>query len=246
MLIDVGIDEQRTRLYLADLASTHWEPESGGLSRAEIQRLIGEGQITLNDVKTKPSVRIRPKIKLIPFAAAAGATLASEALALDILHENADYLVINKAPGMVVHPAAGRWRGTLVNALLHHCPDLDGIGGVRRPGIVHRLDKETSGVMIAAKNMFAFQEFGAQFKNRTVEKEYVALAWGKIKPDDGLSTDLLAATVRTEKACRACFLSMIRQAQTEWRVEQRFAVSGAPHAALSLLRFVRVPDGPIS
>jgi 23S rRNA pseudouridine1911/1915/1917 synthase len=157
---------------------------------------------------------------------------------LEILYEDADYIVVNKAPGVTVHPAAGHWTGTLVNALLHHCPDLDGIGGVRRPGIVHRLDKDTSGVMIAAKNMLAYESLVLQFKNRTVDKEYVALAWGKVMPDRGV-IDRPIGRHRSDRkkmsSIHCCQRS--RKALTEWTVEQRFVLAGAPsRPPLSLLR----------
>ena len=237
-LIDVGSANTRLDLYLTDHFKRARDPAERGLSRAEIQRLISEGQITLNGATTKPSARIRPKdqidIRLLP---ARDATLASEALPLEIIYENADCIVINKAPGVTVHPAAGHWSGTLVNALLHHCPDLEGIGGVRRPGIVHRLDKDTSGVMIAAKNMLAYENLVSQFKNRTVEKEYVALAWGKVTPDKGL-IDRPIGRHRSDrkKMSSTHFTERSRKALTEWTVEQRFTLSGASPAALSLLR----------
>ena len=108
-------------------------------------------------------------------------TLASEALPLDILYQDADLAVVNKPAGMVVHPGAGHASGTLVNALLHHLTDLSGIGGELRPGIVHRLDRGTSGVMVVAKNDAAHQELSRQFHDREVEKEYIALVWGVVQ-----------------------------------------------------------------
>ena len=215
--------------------------DSGGrLSRAEIQRLIGEGQITLNGAATKASTRIRSsdqiEIRLLPPRAA---TVHAEALPLEILYEDGDCLVINKAPGMIVHPAAGHWSGTLVNALLHHCPDLGGIGGVRRPGIVHRLDKDTSGVMIVAKNMTMYQDLVRQFKDRSVEKEYVALAWGNVVPDQGI-IDRPIGRHRSDrkKMSSVYFLERSRAASTAWSVERRFALdrSAAPSVFVTLLR----------
>lgn len=238
LLIDVGSAGTRLDLFLADHFKRAKSSERG-LSRSEIQRLIGEGQITLNGAKTKSSTRIRSNdqidIRLLP---PCDATLSSEALPLEILYEDADCIVINKAPGVTVHPAAGHWSGTLVNALLHHCPDLEGIGGVRRPGIVHRLDKDTSGVMIVAKNMLAYQGLVLQFKNRTVEKEYVALAWGKVMPDKGLIDRPIGRHRSDRKKMSSIHFSQrSRKALTEWTVVQRFALAGATsRAALSLLR----------
>ena len=107
--------------------------------------------------------------------------LASEELPLEILYQDEDLAVLNKPAGMVVHPGAGHASGTLVNALLHHIDDLSGIGGELRPGIVHRLDRGTSGVMVVAKNDTAHQELARQFEEREVEKEYIALVWGVVQ-----------------------------------------------------------------
>jgi 23S rRNA pseudouridine1911/1915/1917 synthase len=199
-------------------------PESA-LSRAEIQRLIAEGQVTLNGATTKSSARIktndRVDIRSLPVRAT---SLKPEALPLEILYEDSDCLVINKAPGIVVHPAAGRANGTLVNALLHHCKDLAGIGGERRPGIVHRLDKETSGVMIVAKNMLAFHQLVAQFKNRQVRKEYLALAWGKIVPAEGRIDRPIGRHRSNRKRMSSLHvLNKARPALTEWQVLEYLA-----------------------
>ena len=209
-------------------------------SRSEIQRLIGEGEVTVNGNRSKPSVRVRVndlvQVQRLPPRASA---LEPEALPLSIIHEDDDCIVINKAAGIVVHPAAGRTKGTLVNALLHHCPDIEGIGGERRPGIVHRLDKDTSGVMIIAKNAFAFQQLARQFMDRSVSKEYLALVWGKLEPEAGL-IDLPIGRHRSDRKRMSSVhsLSHRRDAVTEWRVEKYFSalrdVGGA--SMLSWLR----------
>jgi 23S rRNA pseudouridine1911/1915/1917 synthase len=157
--------------------------EVAGCSRAQIQRLIEDGHVVLPRVKTlKANTQVRAGDEIIvtlpePVAAAPGA----EDIPLDILYQDADLVVVNKPAGMVVHPGAGHERGTLVNALLHHVTDLSGIGGELRPGIVHRLDKGTSGVMVVAKNDAAHHELARQFHDREVEKEYVALVWGLVQ-----------------------------------------------------------------
>ena len=223
LLIDAWSAGMRLDLYLARHFIANAEPGSG-LSRAAIQRLIGEGRITLNGASAKASTRIRldDRIEIQPWPAHPS-KLVSEALPLEILYEDADCLAINKAPGVVVHPAAGRPTGTLVNALLHHCPDLEGIGGERRPGIVHRLDKDTSGVMIVAKNAFALQSLLAQFKNRTVQKEYLALVWGKMEPEKGIIDRPIGRHRSDRKRMSSVhFLYKPREAVTEWRVEDRF------------------------
>jgi len=199
-------------------------PENA-LSRAEIQRLIAEGQITLNGASTKSSARIktndRVDIRSMPVREIG---LKPEALPLEIIYEDGDCLVINKAAGIVVHPAAGRATGTLVNALLHYCTDLAGIGGERRPGIVHRLDKETSGVMIVAKNMLAFQKLVGQFKNRQVRKEYLALAWGKIVPAEGRIDRPIGRHRSNRKRMSSLYVldKKARPALTEWQVLEYF------------------------
>jgi 23S rRNA pseudouridine1911/1915/1917 synthase len=167
------------------------------------------------------------------------AEISSEALPLAVLYEDSDCMVINKAPGMTVHPAAGHWSGTLVNALLHHCPDIEGIGGVRRPGIVHRLDKDTSGVIITAKNMLAYQSLVRQFKERRVEKEYVAVARGRVSTEQG-TIDRPVGRHRSDRKRMSSvhFLNRAREAVTEWAVEERFAIgAGAtPSGFATLLR----------
>lgn len=211
-----------------------------GLSRSCVQRLIAEGQITLNGTVAKPSARLkaddRIEISLLP---PRETRLRAEALPLIIIHEDADCIVINKAPGVVVHPAAGRSTGTLVNALLHHCPDLEGVGGERRPGIVHRLDKDTSGVIVVAKNMRAFHQLVGQFKNRTVQKEYLGLVWGVIKSEEGIIDRAIGRHRSDRKRMSSLHVThRAREAITEWRVEERFAPSpkSNPLRAATLLR----------
>ncbi|MGE0043359.1 MAG: RluA family pseudouridine synthase [Vicinamibacterales bacterium] len=156
--------------------------ELPGHSRSQVQRHIDEGRVTLSRVaaaKANHEVREGDRVT-IDLPAPAPATPEAEDLPLEILHDDPDVVVINKPAGMVVHPGAGHGSGTLVNALLHHVGDLSGIGGEIRPGIVHRLDKGTSGVMVVAKNDAAHQELSRQFHDREVEKEYVALVWGLV------------------------------------------------------------------
>jgi 23S rRNA pseudouridine1911/1915/1917 synthase len=156
--------------------------EIAGHSRSQIQRLIEDGHVTLPRVqrlKANTPVREGDVITVtLPEPVAASPT--AEEIHLDVLYEDADLIVINKPAGMVVHPGAGNETGTLVNALLHHVTDLSGIGGELRPGIVHRLDKGTSGVIVVAKNDAAHQELSRQFHDREVEKHYVALVWGLV------------------------------------------------------------------
>jgi 23S rRNA pseudouridine1911/1915/1917 synthase len=161
----------------------------GEYSRSQIQKLIADGHV---EVRRGSSSRLlpSPKPNLVVHEAdqitvdapeVKESTLTAEAVPLEILYQDADVAVLNKPAGMVIHPSSGHASGTLVNALLHHIPDLSGIGGERRPGIVHRLDRGTSGVMIIAKNDAAHHELARQFHDREVEKEYIALVWGVVQ-----------------------------------------------------------------
>jgi 23S rRNA pseudouridine1911/1915/1917 synthase len=155
-------------------------------SRSEIQRWISEERVTIGGKPQKASYRVAVGDSVavcVPLPEQYA--IEAEPIPLEILYEDGDLLVINKPAGMVVHPAAGHWHGTLVNAVLYHAPDLEGIGGVHRPGIVHRLDKDTSGLILVAKNDRAHRDLQAQFKGREVEKSYLALVYGLVSPASG-------------------------------------------------------------
>ncbi len=156
-------------------------------SRSAIQRWIKAGAVMVDGKPAKASQSLEAdQIIAVSIPATVDVPLlVAESIPLQILYEDADLLIIDKAAGMVVHPAPGHEAGTLVNAILHHCPTLAGIGGERRPGIVHRLDKETSGLLVVAKNDQAHRNLQAQFKARTVYKEYLALVDGRIEPPQG-------------------------------------------------------------
>lgn len=158
------------------------------LSRSRIQHLIREGHVTVSRGRPKPALAVEADLEIdVVVPPAAPAEPAAEDLPLEIVHDDADLVVVNKPAGMVVHPAAGHAGGTLVNALLHHVKGLSGVGGAERPGIVHRLDRGTSGLMVVAKHDRAHHHLSRQFQNRRVEKEYLALVWGTVKP--GLTMD---------------------------------------------------------
>ncbi len=163
-----------------------WLARVSGLSRARVQRLIADGQVLVGGHPQKARHRVRPGERiLLRIPPAAPLRLAPEAIPLDILHEDEDLIVLNKPPGLVVHPGAGRSTGTLVHALLAHCGTLPGIGGVERPGIVHRLDRDTSGVLVVAKTEAAHRSLSRQFKARLVRKRYVALVHGELTREAG-------------------------------------------------------------
>ena len=192
------------------------------LSRSQAKKLIEEGTILLNQKPTKPSAHLKkgdivsgtlPKPEPL--------SLKPEPLPLTILYEDRSIIVIDKPPGMVVHPAYGNPSGTLVNALLYHCKDLAGINGIMRPGIVHRLDKDTSGVMIVAKDDQAYHELTKQFKNRTVEKTYLAIAYGQFSKEEGL-IDSAIGRHPSQRKRMSTRTKRGRTAITRWRVVERF------------------------
>ncbi len=162
----------------------------GDYSRSQIQRLIADRHVDLqrdgprgaraHEAKANFVVREGDRVN-VELPAATPSALAVEALPLDIVYQDADLAVLNKPAGMVVHPSAGHSSGTVVNALLHHLDDLSGVGGELRPGIVHRLDRGTSGLMVVAKSDAAHHELARQFQDHEVEKEYIALVWGVVQ-----------------------------------------------------------------
>ena len=156
------------------------------ISRVAVQRLIENGNILVNNKKVKASYKVNVGDEiLIEKPEAKEVQILAENIPLDILYEDDDIIVVNKPKGMVVHPAIGNPDGTLVNAIMNHCKDsLSGIGGEIRPGIVHRLDKDTSGALIIAKNDKAHINISEQIKNRTVKKTYIALVRGNVKENE--------------------------------------------------------------
>ena len=189
------------------------------LSRSRLQALVRSGSVTIDGAPTSPGQKLRAGQRIIlnvpPVAAA---TNTPEDIALEILHEDADLIVLNKPAGIVVHPSAGHTGGTLVNALLHHCGALSVIGGVERPGIVHRLDKDTSGCIVAAKNDAAHQALALQFASRDVTKIYLALVAGRLAKKSGVVTvEIGRHPIRRQK------MSVVpegkgRASTTGWRV----------------------------
>ncbi|WP_093792007.1 RluA family pseudouridine synthase [Sporomusa acidovorans] len=180
-IVEVAAAEQGLRL---DVLLTNQFTE---LSRSHIQKLIADGLVTVNSKTAKANYKVQAKDSvIIIFPAAKPVEILPEYIPLDILYEDSDIIVINKPRGMVVHPAAGNYQGTLVNALLEHCRDLSGINGEIRPGIVHRLDKDTSGVMVAAKNDYAHLNLAEQIKNRTASRKYIAIVHGNIAEEQGI------------------------------------------------------------
>jgi 23S rRNA pseudouridine1911/1915/1917 synthase len=188
------------------------------LSRARIQALVKAGLVVLNGTpvdKTSASLGVGDRIVVEEPPAIPTETLAQD-IPLEILYEDSDLIVINKPAGLVVHPAVGNLDGTLVNALLFHCPDLEGVGGVERPGIVHRLDKETSGCLVAAKNDSAHRALVEAFAGRTIAKTYLALVSGIFsKPTGEVNAPIGRHRVNRQKM--AVVERGGREARTGWR-----------------------------
>ncbi|MBM4314174.1 MAG: RluA family pseudouridine synthase [Deltaproteobacteria bacterium] len=215
----VAPEEEGLRL---DLFLAGKEP---GLSRAQIQRAVAEGRVLANGCPIKAGRRVKTADAvtiLLPDVKPSGVT--PEAIPLTVLYEDPSLMVIDKPAGMVVHPAAGHAGGTLVNALLHHCRDLSGIGGILRPGIVHRLDKGTSGLLVVAKSDAAHWGLAGQFKRREVKKTYLALVYGNPRSDGG-KVDAAVGRHPTDRKKMSTASRRGRAAVTLWRVRERFDVA---------------------
>ena len=192
------------------------------LSRSYAQRLIADGQVTVDGAERKANYKLRGGEEIVcTMPPAEEIEICAEDIPLDILYEDADIIVVNKARGMVVHPAAGIYTGTLVNALLWHCHDLSGINGALRPGIVHRLDKDTSGVMVAAKNDMAHHYLARQIRDKDARREYRAIVHGNIVPRAGVITGDIGRHP-TDRKKMAIVRENGKPATTHFEVLERF------------------------
>ena len=193
-----------------------------GLSRAFIQKLISERHILVDDKPTKSSYRVKTGDRIrICVPPAEKPSLEPEEIPLDIVYEDSDLLVINKRAGMVVHPAAGNYAHTLVNALLFHCKDLSGINGVLRPGIVHRLDKNTSGLLVVAKNDYSHLGLAEQIQNRTLLREYLAVTWGHMPEEEGSIEAPIGRAIKDRKKMAVTRLKG-RESLTQYKLLERY------------------------
>jgi len=196
------------------------------ISRSALQRLIEMGRIRLNDQVVKASQKIKPGDRItMDVPKPEPLSISGEAIPLDVLFEDESLLILNKPPGIVVHPAPGNWMGTLVNALLHHFQTSGGtistIGGKERPGLVHRLDKETSGIMVITKTDSAHRALASQFKLHTITRIYEALVWGVPKKGRGLIELAIGRDVKDRKKFSAR-TSSPKQSVTEYVVTRRY------------------------
>ena len=192
------------------------------VSRSAAQRLCEEGRVVLNGAAAKKNARVGPDDVLeLTLPAPQPVEARAEDIPLDVVYEDADVIVINKPKGLVVHPAAGHWEGTLVNALLHHCKDsLSGVGGALRPGIVHRIDKDTSGLLIVAKNDFAHQKLAAQLQDHTLARTYVCIVCGNLREDAGTVSAPIARDQHDRK--KMAVRADGKPAVTHWQVLARY------------------------
>ncbi len=196
--------------------------QSDDLTRNRVQKLVENSLVMVNaEICDDKNYRIKAGDQvIISLAAPEEAAARPEDIALDIIYEDKDLLVINKKRGMVVHPAPGHPDGTLVNALLGHCKDLSGIGGVVRPGIVHRLDKDTSGLLIVAKNDYAHNSLAEQLKARTLKRVYFALVCGRVVPQRGRIEAPVGRHLKHRK--KMAIIAGGRDAVTRYRVIKHF------------------------
>ena len=194
------------------------------ISRSRLQKLIAEGQVSINAricLEKKTPLQQGDRLQ-VTIPAVQPSPLEPEAIPLDILYEDDELLIINKPAGLVVHPAPGHGTGTLVNALLAHCPNLMGIGGVERPGIVHRLDKDTTGAMVVAKTETALHHLQSQLKTKTAKREYLGIVYGSPQKDSG-TVNLPIGRHRVERRKMAVVTPEKggRVALTHWKVRER-------------------------
>jgi 23S rRNA pseudouridine1911/1915/1917 synthase len=192
-------------------------------SRSHAAHLILKGSIRIDGTVKKPGYRVKPGDEIFVFIPPPQPVdFKPEPIKIDILYEDKHLIVVNKNPGIVVHPAPGHYSGTLVNALLYHCPDLEGIGAELRPGIVHRLDQDTSGAIVIAKENRSHRNLASQFKSRKVKKNYLALVYGDMESESGVISftigrhpvDRKKMSIQSRKG---------RTAETTWQARERFS-----------------------
>jgi 23S rRNA pseudouridine1911/1915/1917 synthase len=228
--------------YPRDVYDAWLARQTPDVSRARLQQVLRDGHVVLgSETVREPNRRVKPgEVYAVTLPEPAPSAVAGEAIALNVVFEDRDVIVIDKPAGLVVHPAAGHATGTLVNALIAHCGEsLSGVGGVRRPGIVHRLDKDTSGLLVVAKNDAAHQSLSEQFKSHGLDgrlsRRYLALVWGVLpRPKDTIDASLARSiTNRTKIAVSKSVVA--RHAVTHYEVVKVFPGATAS-ATVSLLR----------
>ena len=215
--LEISAADNGTRLdsYLAE--------QLEGISRSYLQKLIGDQLILVNQKAVKSNYKIKTGDQLlVQIPEAAPIAIQPEPMDLDIVYEDSDLLIVNKPVGLVVHPAHGHYSGTLVNGLLAHCTDLSGINGKMRPGIVHRIDKDTSGLLMIAKNDLAHQHLAEQLKEHSIKRAYYALVQGVISEPAGL-VDAPIGRHEVDRKKMAVTFKNSKEARTHYYVKERFA-----------------------
>ena len=213
IIVDEGIATQRVDVAIA---------KALGLTRSNVQHLLDGGMVMRGDKVLKANYKLRLGEEIVvQVPEPEPLDLQPEDIPLDVIYEDEDVIVVNKPRGMVVHPAAGNYHGTLVNALLHHCRNLSGINGVIRPGIVHRLDKDTSGIMICAKNDAAHLSLSKQIQDKVACRSYLAVVRGNIKTDKGVIQTMIDRD-KNDRKKMAVVQQGGREAITEYEVLERF------------------------
>lgn len=215
--VPVGVDQVRLDQFLSTLE----EPE---ISRSYASKLIKDDRIQLNGKSCKASSKVKEGDELlIDMPEPVSLDVVAEDIPLDIVYEDEDFLIVNKPKGMVVHPAAGHYQGTLVNAVMNHCgQELSTINGVMRPGIVHRIDKNTTGLLVVCKNDKAHKSLAEQLKEHSITRKYVAIVCGNIKEDSG-TVDAPLGRSKKDRKKQAIDMVDGRDAVTHFRVLERFS-----------------------
>lgn len=214
LLVEEDLEGERLDAFVAESV--------GSMSRSQAQKLISDGQILVDGEMRKASYKVKSgEMVSVQVPQAVPIRLQAEAIPLQIIYQDSDVVVVNKPKGLVVHPAHGNWEHTLVNALLYHVKDLSGINGELRPGIVHRLDKETSGVMVVAKNDAAHRSLAEQIKAHTIQRHYLAVVHGVIKEKQG-SIEAPIGRSKTDRK-KMAVIAEGRPATSQYQVLERFA-----------------------
>ncbi|CDF57875.1 RluA family pseudouridine synthase [Thermobrachium celere] len=212
-VVDVDDIGKRIDVYLAEMIDN--------MSRSQIQKIINNGNVTVNDKVVKNNYKLKEDDEIVlNLPEPVTLKVEPENIPIEIMYEDDDIVVVNKPQGMVVHPAPGNYSGTLVNALLYHCKNLSSINGVIRPGIVHRIDKDTSGVLVVAKNDLAHRSLAEQIKEHSVNRIYLAITEGVIKEDGGTINRPIARHPVDRK--KMAIVEGGREAITHFRVLERF------------------------
>ncbi len=224
--LTVSVDDngQRIDVYLSSKTS---------LSRSSVQELVSSGAVTVNGMAVKPSYRVRMEDRIqVIFPERETATLVAEPLPIEVIYRDEDLIVVNKPPGMVMYPAAGHPGGTLMNAIAWHADRLATVGAPVRPGVVHRIDKDTSGLVVVALSDEAYFGLVSQFKERTIERSYIALVYGSMKEDRG-EIELKIGRSPLHRKKMSTRVKRGKPALTSWRVLERYSMATMIEAKLA-------------